>query len=129
MDFPTPKTTNSQVTKAQERLRESVSKLEATRQKYTTVFKDIPTIQDDFLRLAVDDASNETNTGEAFGKVLGAVMANHNEYNKSVAGKVGDFMGKLYPVAQVALGIVSFSADVSARIRQLCTGLFLMWEL
>lgn len=47
------------------------------------------------------------------------VLSDQEAKRKKFAGKVGTFLGNVYPIAGVVLGIVSFGADVSVSIPRL----------
>jgi hypothetical protein len=57
-------------------------------------------------------SSDEDGTG--FGRVIEQVLSDQKIKNGTVPGKVSAFIGQLYPIAGIVLGIVSFGADVRA---------------
>jgi hypothetical protein len=54
----------------------------------------------------------EDNAG--FGRVIKQVLLDQETISKTVAGKVGAFMGQMYPIAGFVLSMVSFGADVNS---------------
>jgi len=103
--------TNPAVLKVQEELQKSIEELEAELAKYANKFSGYAPLQDDNVKSAMS-SSDEDGTG--FGRVIEQVLSDQKIKNGTVPGKVGTFIGQLYPIAGIVLGIVSFSADVRA---------------
>jgi hypothetical protein len=57
--------------------------------------------------------SNQSNSGAEFGSFIEGLLADQEEQKGRISGKVAGYMARLYPVASLALGLVSFGADVS----------------
>lgn len=106
--------TNPRVAKAQKALQESTEKLEATLRKYADKCQKFPNIEDKSVKSAMKVAlGNQSNSGAAFGSFIEGVLADQEEQKGTISGKVAGYMAWLYPVASLALGLISFSADVS----------------
>jgi hypothetical protein len=105
---------NKRVAKAQEKLQESTEMLEATLRKYADKFQQFPTIGEELVKSAMDIAcSNQSGSGEVFGKFIEGVLAGQEQQKGAISGKVASCMAKVYPVACLALGLVSSGAGVS----------------
>jgi hypothetical protein len=57
-------------------------------------------------------AATESDPGDEFGNFITRVLSKHNAQQSGILGKVQSALAKLYPVATIALGLVSFGADV-----------------
>ena len=99
--------TNPSILQAQEDLQKAIEELQAELLKYSDKNAKYAALKDDDLVKAASRGS------AGFGKVIEQVLSDQEAKSKTFAGKVGAFMGNVYPIAGVVLGIVSFSADVS----------------
>jgi hypothetical protein len=105
---------NPGVAEAQRKLQISTEELEATLRELTNKSRTFPNIDDSSAKLAMKAAiSNQSKPEEAFGSFVEQILANQDEQRGTIPGKIAGYMVKLYPVANLALGLVSFSADVS----------------
>lgn len=100
--------------KAQEKLQKSTEALGAALQKYSDKFSDFPEIADSEVKAALTESGDFAlgNTGKAFDGFVGYISAAQEKQNETISGKVSKFMKQVYPVAVIALGVVSFTADV-----------------
>ncbi len=65
------------------------------------------------MPLKDDDVTKAASHGSAaFGKVIEQVQSDQDGKSKTLAGNFGKFMGNVYPIAEVVLGILSFSGVV-----------------
>lgn len=104
--------TNPTILKAQEELQEAFEELQAELIKYTDKYSEYAPLKDADLLKA---ASEGTEGSEGFGKVIEQVLSDQEAKGKTLASKVGKFMGNVYPIAGVVLGILSFSGDVRSQ--------------
>jgi hypothetical protein len=57
---------------------------------------------------------SQDKTGELFSSFVAQIAAEKEQSKETVSGKVSKFMKQMCPVAIIALGVVSFAADVSS---------------
>lgn len=78
--------------------------------KYETKFPSHTLIKDEDI---TSSDSLSTQGAADFGKVVQQALSDHKIGDSTTGGKVKKFMEKVYPITNIALGIVSFGADVS----------------
>lgn len=107
--IPTPHS-NPRIATTQKDLQQATEELEGAISAYAKKFSNYPPLKDEDIAQAVSSSkSNES----GFGKLIEQVLSDQEIKGNKMAGKVGSFMGKIYPVASFALGIISFGADAA----------------
>lgn len=105
---------NPRVVLAQKKLQNSTEELEATLRKPADRSQKFPSIGDNDAKLATEAATkNLSNSGAAFGNFIERILADQEEQKGTISGKVAGYMAKLYPITNIALGLVSFGADAA----------------
>jgi hypothetical protein len=94
-------------------LQKSTSELAKTLSKYSEKLSNFPQLTDDEIIAALkrNQGVSREDTGRAFGAFAGHLVA--GQETDTVSHKVSEFLHKLFPLATIALGVVSFAADVS----------------
>ena len=110
--IPTPHS-NPRIAAAQKDLQRAAEDLEGATSSYAKKFSDYPPLKGEDIAEALSSSKSDEST---FGKLIEQVLSDQDIKGNKAAGKVGSFMGKIYPVASFALGIVSFGADVSSKL-------------
>lgn len=82
---------------------------------YSEKFPGFPQIADDEIKavLTANPDASQGDPGATFNSFVGHVGAEQEKLKDTVSGKVSNFMKQVCPVAIIALGVVSFAADVS----------------
>jgi hypothetical protein len=80
---------------------------------YSEKFTGFPQIADNEIK-AVLAANPDASQGAIFNSFVGHVAAEQVKSKDTVSGKVSDFLKQVCPIAIIALGVVSFAADVSS---------------
>ena len=83
---------------------------------YSEKFPGFPQIADNEIKaaLAANPDASQGDLGAVFNSFVGHVASEQEKSKDTVSGKVSDFMKQVCPVAIIALGFVSFAADVSS---------------
>ncbi|KAL3420979.1 hypothetical protein PVAG01_07424 [Phlyctema vagabunda] len=102
--------TNPIILRAQEELQEAFEELQAELIKYTDKYSGYAPLRDADLMKAAAEGS------EGFGEVIEQVLSDQEAKGQNLSSKVGKFMGNVYPIAGVVLGILSFSGDVRSQV-------------
>ncbi|KAE9376058.1 ankyrin [Stipitochalara longipes BDJ] len=102
------------IAEAQQKLQKATEELEATLRDHASKSRKFPNIEDSSAKLAIEAAiSNQSNPAAAFGNFIEQILANQEEDKGTISGKIAGYMARLYPVANLALGLISFSADAA----------------
>jgi hypothetical protein len=82
--------------------------------KYKTRYPDVAYIEDGAISLALGrTAANPLDNGKDFGDAIEQVLAEQRKLEGNLSHKIGDFMGKVYPVVSLALSLAGAGADVN----------------
>lgn len=84
--------------------------------KYADKFSEYAPLQEEDLISAVSSTREDSG---GFRRVIEQVLSDQKVKSEAVPGKVGAFMGQMYPIAGFVLGIVSFGADVGSSYSRL----------
>ncbi|KFZ12211.1 hypothetical protein V502_07220 [Pseudogymnoascus sp. VKM F-4520 (FW-2644)] len=101
---------NPRVIKAQEKLQKATEELKAEHSKYETKFPSHTLVKDGDI---TSPYSLPTEDVADFGKVAQQALSDHKVGESTTGRKATIFMEKVYPIASIVLGVVSFGADVA----------------
>jgi hypothetical protein len=106
---------NPRISRASAKLQEASRELSDAFDAYATKFSDFPHFNEESIRTVLAPAASSTSvSGEAFGNAVEELLKSKTSpsQKEGIAHKVGDYMSKMFPLANVALGLASTGADV-----------------
>jgi hypothetical protein len=110
---------DEEIPEAQKKLQEAQKKLQESSERLAGAlrtsknFKPAAEINDDSMKEAIRTGSmSPSRQGTDFGECVARILKWQEDRGDSFPGKLRTFLTKLWPVANFALGFVSFGADV-----------------
>ncbi|KAL1988821.1 hypothetical protein VTN96DRAFT_7705 [Rasamsonia emersonii] len=111
---------DERLSKAQQRLRDATLELKDALQDYAKQHPDrsheISVIDNKDLATAMEEAGKKPQPEETFGRLIEQVVESRVQRRQRRSGKLASCMTRVYPIATLVLGLVSFSADAAGFI-------------
>jgi hypothetical protein len=107
---------NPRVTAALDRLQSASSDLSGTFDEYVRKHPDTPRLPSESLLSSFQKSSPDGPmfiSGETFSEAVEQVLVSRARQKRTIANKVGQQLGRLYPLTALILGVASSAADVS----------------
>ena len=104
---------NSRIKAAHERLHRATRELAEAFDAYSTKFSDTPCFDNQSIRTMLSSASSTTSfSGDDFGRAVETLVSTQLAQRAGFASRVGGYMSKIFPLANLALGLLSTAAGV-----------------
>jgi hypothetical protein len=104
---------NPRIMRAREKLQEAFRELAEAFDAYSVKFKGTPSFDEQSMRaILIPTPSQTVVSGDAVGKAIEALVMRQTAQPAGLASKIGSYVGRLYPLASLTLGLISPAAEV-----------------